>query len=328
MTPKPCTDVAFIDHAPARESFADAVLAGLSRTAKSLPAKFFYDDRGSALFERITTLPEYYPTRTELGILEANAARLAAMIGPGAQLIEFGAGALEKVRALLAALAAPEGFTAIDISGAHLKAAAETLARDFPCVPIAAVCADYTRPIALPEPLASSAARRVGFFPGSTIGNFDPAAAVDFLATVRPIFEPRGLFVVGVDLKKDTATLEAAYNDAQGVTAAFNRNILARINRELGGTFALDRFRHHAFYNAEKGRIEMHLVSEVDQVARIAGKAIAFAAGESIHTENSYKYAIGEFQSLAARAGWHPAGVLTDPQDLFSIHLLATRAPA
>ena len=324
MTSKRCRNVAFVDHAPALESFADAVLAGLARTPKSLPAKFFYDEKGSALFERITTLPEYYPTRTELGILEANAAHLAAMIGPGAQLIEFGAGALEKVRVLLAALETAEGFTAIDISGAHLRAAAEELARDFPRIPIAAVCADYTRPITLPEPLASSTARRVGFFPGSTIGNFDPEAAIGFLATVHPVFEPRGLFIVGVDLKKDRATLEAAYNDAQGVTAAFNLNILARINRELGGNLALDRFRHRALYNAERGRIEMHLVSLADQVARIAGRTVAFAAGESIHTESSYKYAIDEFQSLAARAGWHPAGVLTDPQDLFSLHLLKT----
>ncbi|MFQ5348492.1 MAG: L-histidine N(alpha)-methyltransferase [Rhodothalassiaceae bacterium] len=316
--------VSFINQAPARESFADAVLAGLSRTPRTLPAKFFYDGAGSALFDRITDLPEYYPTRTEIGILRQEAPRLAQMIGPGAQLIEFGAGSLEKVRLILSALEAPEGFTAIDISGSHLKAAAEELARDYPQVPIAALCADYTRPLSLPEPLASSSARRVGFFPGSTIGNFEPEAAVDFLATVHPVFEPRGLFIVGVDLKKDRATLEAAYNDPAGVTAAFNLNMLARINRELGGNFALERFRHHAFYNEEKGRIEMHLVSLADQVVSVAGRTFSFRKGESIHTESSYKYATEEFQALAARAGWLPAGVLTDPESLFSLHLLKT----
>lgn len=314
--------VAFVDHAPARESFADAVVAGLSLPRKRLSAKFFYDDRGSALFERICELPEYYLTRTELKILRGSAARLAAMIGSGAHMIEFGAGALEKVRLLLGALPQPYAMTAIDISGEHLRRAAETLALDFPDIAVAAVCADYTRPVRLPEPLASSSARRIGFFPGSTIGNFTPEEAVEFLSVVRPLFEPRGLFILGVDLQKDVHRLEAAYDDAAGVTADFNLNLLARINRELSGNFAVERFAHRAVYNAEEGRVEMYLVSRVDQDAIVAGRRFRFRRGESIHTENSYKYTVAGFQRLARAAGWRPVEAMTDTDQLFSVHVL------
>lgn len=317
-------DVNFVDQAPALETFGEAVHAGLSMRPKCLPAKFFYDERGSELFERICELPEYYPTRTELALLAEHADALAEAIGPGVQLIEYGAGALAKIRLLLGALHWPEGFTAIDISGEHLRDSAQTLAADFPGLPVTAICADYTRAIELPEPLASSPARRVGFFPGSTIGNFVPEAAQHFLRVAHAMLEPRGLFLVGVDLKKDRATLEAAYNDSAGVTAAFNLNMLARIDRELGGTFDLDTFRHKAFWNAAAGRIEMHLESLKDQEVEVAGEVFRFAKGETVHTENSCKYSIGGFQSLAARAGWTPLRTFTDKDGLFSLHLLAT----
>lgn len=324
MLSEPSSCVSFVDQAPALETFGEAVLGGLSMKPKCLSAKFFYDERGSALFEQICELPEYYPTRTELALLTEHAPALADAFGPGVQLIEFGAGALAKIRLLLGALAWPEGFTAIDISGEHLREAAETLAGDFPGIGITAICADYTRSIDLPEPLASSAARRVGFFPGSTIGNFTPEAAQHFLRVVRPIFEPRGLFLIGVDLRKDRKTLEAAYNDSAGVTAAFNLNILARINRELDGDFDLGAFRHKAIWNAAAGRVEMHLESLRDQTVRVSGQSFRLCAGETIHTENSYKYSIAEFQTLAARAGWVSLRTITDDKGLFSLHLLAT----
>lgn len=317
-------EIVFIDQAPAPENFGETVAAGLSMQPKCLPAKFFYDERGSELFERICELPEYYPTRTELALLAEHAPALADAIGPGVQLIEFGAGALDKIRLLLGALHWPEGFTAIDISGEHLRESAATLAGDFPDVSVTAICADYTRSIELPEPLASSTARRVGFFPGSTIGNFVPEAAQHFLRVAHALLEPRGLFLVGVDLVKDRATLEAAYTDSAGVTAAFNLNMLARINRELGGDFDLGRFRHRAFWNAEASRIEMHLESRVDQNVRIEGTVHRFRAGETIHTENSYKYSIAGFQTIATRAGWIPLRTFTDADGLFSLHLLAT----
>jgi len=318
--------IAYIDCAPAIESFADSVIAGLAQMPKRLSPMFFYDERGSELFERICALPEYYLTRVELAILRRNAARLAAAIGPGIQLIEFGAGSLEKVRVLLAAFANPQGMTAIDISGEHLRQAAETLAHDFPAVPVTAVCADYTRPIELPESLTDSTARRIGFFPGSTIGNFTPREAVQFLRTIRPLFGTDGLLIVGVDLQKDIAVLEAAYDDAEGVTAAFNLNLLDRINRELGGSFVRDRFAHRSWYNAAEGRIEMHLVSLVDQLVAVAGHGFAFSRGETIHTENSYKYGVTDFHRLAFEAGWTPVDIMVDADELFSLHVLRVQA--
>lgn len=312
----------YIDLAPETETFEHAVLAGLSMSPKCLPSKFFYDETGSRLFEEICTLPEYYPTRTELGLLERHIAMLSDHIGASAQILEFGAGALEKVRILLAGLDRPSGFSAIDISGDHLHAAATELAREFPGLPITAVAADYTQPMPLPEPIASSTDRRIGFFPGSTIGNFTPESACRFLATIRPIFEPRGLLIIGVDLKKDPKILNAAYNDKKGVTARFNLNLLARINSELSGDFDISRFRHHAFYNETEGRVEMRLVSLAAQSVSIAGRSFAFDKDETIRTEISCKYSQQEFLDLASKAGWLDDACLTDEDGLFSIHVL------
>jgi len=312
----------FIDLEPAQESLEEAVLEGLARTPKAISSKFFYDERGSELFERICEQPEYYPTRTELAILRENADGLAKLIGPEAHIIELGAGALEKIRILLGALERPAHVTAIDISGEHLRKAAEELAAEMPEVPVTAVCADYTHAFALPDRVAGLGRRRVGFFPGSTIGNFTPGEARNFLAELRSLFAPGGLLVVGVDMKKDPAILEAAYNDAAGVTAAFNLNLLVRINRELGGDFALERFAHRAAYDPGCGCVVTHIESLAEQTVRVAGRRFDFAAGERLHTENSCKYTTDEFRALAERAGWQPVSAITDVADMFSLHVL------
>ena len=314
----------FHDLAPGEESFRDAVLRGLGRARKSIPCKFLYDTRGSALFEAICRLPEYYPTRTEIAILEANAAEIAAQIGPHGRLIEFGSGASTKARILLQALDRPAAYVPVDISREHLRDAAGSLAEDFPSLPVVAVCADYTRPFPLP-PLPGPNGKRVGFFPGSTIGNFEPDAAVEFLANYARVLGPGGEMLIGVDLKKDPGILNAAYNDRAGVTAEFNLNLLERINRELDGDLDLDRFEHVAFYNETEGRIEIYIRSLANQEAWIAGTPIHFGEGELIHTEYSYKYSIPEFRALAARSGFRPVDTWTDPAELFSVHYFQLR---
>jgi L-histidine N-alpha-methyltransferase len=313
------TRFAFHDLAPGEESFRDAVLKGLGRNPKSIPCKFLYDARGSALFEEICRLPEYYPTRTEIAILEQNAVAIAARIGPHSRLIEFGAGAITKARILLRALDRPAAYVPVDISREHLRDAAISLAEDFPSLPVVAVCADYTRPFPLPA-LPGPSGKRVGFFPGSTIGNFQPDAAVDFLANYARILGPGGEMLIGVDLKKDSAVLDAAYNDRAGVTAAFNLNLLERVNRELDGDLDIDRFEHVAFYNETEGRIEIYIRSLANQEAWIAGTPTLFAKGELIHTEYSYKYSVAEFRTLAGRAGFRPVETWTDRAELFSVH--------
>ena len=310
------------DFAPAEENFRDAVLAGLKASQKEISAKYFYDERGSALFEKICELEEYYPTRTEIGMLEKHADDMAALIGPGCYLIEYGSGASRKVRILLDALESPTAYIPVDISKEHLVRAAEDLARDYPNIDVAAVCADYTQAYTLPVPDDVAPDRKTVFFPGSTIGNFMPDQAVAFLGHTARLLTGGGELLIGVDLKKDEATLNAAYNDKLGVTAAFNLNLLTRINRELGANFDLDCFRHHAFYNAEQSQIEMHLISERVQTVTIDGEAIDFAKGETIHTENSHKYTVEEFHGLAGRAGFTPVRVWTDPDHLFSLHYL------
>ncbi len=312
-------EFAFHDLAPGEESFRDAVFAGLGRAPKALPCKFFYDEQGSALFEAICLLPEYYLTRTEIAILDRYAGEIAAYIGPHCRLVELGSGASIKVRILLQALEAPVAYVPVDISREHLREAAAQLAADFPELPVIAVCADYTRPFPLP-PLAGPPGKRVGFFPGSTIGNFEPEAVVRFLRNCAELLGPQGEMLIGADLKKDPAVLEAAYNDRAGKNAAFNLNLLMRINRELDGDFDIARFAHVARYNAAEGRMELYLRSLADQSATIAGRTFRFAAGELIHTENSYKYAIPEFLALAARAGFTPVHTWTDPDDLFSVY--------
>lgn len=306
------------DLEPTVETFADAVAAGLSKPQKAIPAKFFYDARGAKLFEEICALPEYYPTRTEIGILKACAPAVAQAVGPGCRLIEFGSGSARKVGILLDALKDPAAYVAIDISRESLLAGAEQIAGAYPKIEVAAVCADYTKPMTLPE---SNGGAKLGFFPGSTIGNFTPEEGARFLANAAKTLES-GWFLVGVDLKKDKRVLDAAYNDARGVTAKFNLNVLRRMNAEIGGNFDLAKFRHRAFYDPSKGRIEMHLESRGAQDVRVAGKTFRFADGETVHTENSYKYIVDEFKDFAKARGFESAAVWTDPEMLFSVHLL------
>jgi dimethylhistidine N-methyltransferase len=314
---------AFHDLTPAEASFRDAVLSGLGRRAKALPCRFLYDERGSALFEAICELPEYYLTRTETALLAERAPEIAHLAGSHAELIEFGSGSSRKVRLLLEALAEPAAYVAIDIAREPLRRAAEDLAADFPELPVVAICADYLQPLRLPPLPTRGEGRRLGFFPGSTIGNFTPEDAVEFLAGCRQVLGRGGAMLVGADLVKDPAILDAAYNDAAGITAAFNLNLLERINRELDGDFDLDRFAHEAFYNQAAGRIEIYIRSRVDQIVTIAGQRFRFSAGERIHTEDSCKYTIAGFQRLAARAGFRAQRSWTDAQALFSVHFLA-----
>ena len=312
---------AFHDLTPSEDSFRDAVLAGLSNSPKTLPCKFFYDARGSALFEAICEVPEYYLTRTEIGILETYAGAIAERIGPNCRLIELGSGASRKVRLLLNALEAPLAYVPVDISRSFLRDAAAKIAADFPELEVIAVCADYTRPFELPK-LAGPPGKRVGFFPGSTIGNFEPEGVVAFLTHCGRLLGPGAEMLIGADVKKDKAILDAAYNDAEGLNAAFNLNLLHRIAKELDSDIAIDDFEHVAFYNPDEGRVELYIRSLKDQTAVIAGRRFSFAAGEMIHTENSYKYAIPEFRALAARAGFSALDTWTDPDGKFSVHYL------
>ncbi|MGQ4274404.1 L-histidine N(alpha)-methyltransferase [Terrihabitans sp. B22-R8] len=301
-------------------AFASDVIEGLRRPQKAIPAKYFYDAEGSRLFDLICTLPEYYPTRTETGILREGASRIAALAGPDVALVEFGSGSSEKVRILLDALENPRAYVPIDISVQHMLAAADALRADYPGLDVLPLAGDFTQPIILPRQIGT--ARPLGFFPGSTIGNLTPNEARSFLAQARETLGEEALFVLGVDLKKDVAVLEAAYNDAQGITAAFNLNLLRRIGRELGGDIDVDGFRHRAVYNAEQSRIEMHLESLGPQAIRVAGLEFTFEAGETIHTENSYKYAPDEVTAVAAGAGWKTAEVLTDSEAMFGVFCL------
>jgi len=316
--------IAFIDLAPGPQGFRAAALEGLSQPAKSIPCRFLYDAAGSALFDRICELEEYYPTRAETEILTDRAAEIARRVGPDAELIELGSGSSIKVRILLDALQRPSAYVAVDISAEHLRAAAEALAADYPQVKVAAVCADYARPFRLPR--LHGAGRRVGFFPGSTIGNLTPEEAEEFLAAWADRLGPGAAMIVGVDLKKDAAILNLAYDDPKGVTAAFSLNLLARANRELGADFDLDAFAHDARYDPDKGRVEIHIQSLVLQSVRVAGRTFPFEAGERIHTEYSYKYALDEFADLARRSGFQPETAWTDSRGLFSVHLLTTPA--
>jgi L-histidine Nalpha-methyltransferase len=288
------------------------VIAGLSLPQKALPPKYFYDAAGSRLFERICRLPEYYVTRAELSLMRAHLGAIARFAGKGCELVEYGSGESLKTRLLLRALR-PAAYVPIDISAPALAQAARRLAREFPWLKVLPVCGDFSRPIELPRPRA----RRVVYFPGSTIGNLDPEEAHAFLAMTRDL---AGRMLVGVDLRKDPNLLHAAYNDSRKVTAAFNLNLLARINRELGADFDLRRFSHYAFYNAAAGRIEMHLVSLARQSVRVGGHRFRFDRGESIHTENSYKYSVEGFRALAARAGYAGKKAWTDRKGLFALH--------
>jgi dimethylhistidine N-methyltransferase len=307
----------FDEHSSA---FARDVVDDLSQHPKRLSPKYFYDANGSELFEQITLLPEYYPTRTELTILRDRGSEIAALIPQGAALVEFGAGATTKVRRLLDECAFG-AYVPVDISGEFLQAQADALRNDFPGLEVYPVAADFTAPFALPDPV--SAMPKVGFFPGSTLGNFEPHEACAFMRSARDILGQGAQMVIGVDLEKDERVLYHAYNDAAGVTARFNLNVLVRINHELGGNFDLSAFTHRAIYNRERHRIEMHLISKKAQTVRALGRSFSFRAGESIHTESSYKYSLERFTALARGSGWTPLESWTDAENMFSVHVLA-----
>ena len=312
------------DVAPERAEFLSDVLAGLSRGAKTLPCKYFYDERGAALFEEICTVPEYYLTDADLEIMEARAGEMSAFIGPDALLVEYGSGSGRKTRYLLEKLERPAGYVPVDISREQLQETAVSLATDFPHIRVLPVCTDYTTPFSLPRPRPAPA-RSVAFFPGSTIGNFEQPAAERFLRHIAETCGRGGGLIIGVDLRKDSEILEAAYNDAAGVTAAFNLNLLERINRELGADFDLDGFAHRAVFNEEESRIEMHLRSLRAQQVRVGGRTFSFAKGESICTEYSYKYELPRFAAMARRAGFEVEKVWTDRAGRFSVQYLVVR---
>jgi dimethylhistidine N-methyltransferase len=307
------------------EAFAAAVIAGLSASQKTLPCRYLYDERGSELFEQITALPEYYPTRTETAILEAHVADIAGGSGAGEVLVEFGSGSSRKTEILLEAMPDLVAYVPIDVSDSALDEARRRLAARFPELDIRPIHGDFSQDLKFPADLRFS--HKIGFFPGSTIGNLDRTEARALLESFRKILSPQGGLVVGIDLMKSEETLRLAYDDPAGVTGAFNMNVLARINRAFGQVFALETFRHEARFNRSQGRIEMHLVSTRDQSVDLLGRRFDFRRGETIHTENSHKYTIDGFRELARSASWSPRRVWTDPDDLFSVHELALARP-
>lgn len=304
------------------QSMLEEVLGDLGRAQKQVQPKYFYDAHGCTLFEAICRLPEYYPTRTELAIMRIHAHEMAGNMGHECAVIEIGCGNSEKTRLLLDALH-PVEFSAVDIAQEQLETSCRTLSLSYPGMSVIGLRADFARPVALPASDRRQSMRRILYFPGSTIGNFTPAQAQLFLRRWAPVLGSGGGALIGVDLKKDSAVLNAAYNDAQGVTAQFNLNLLARFNRELGANFDLRRFRHDAFYDAEGSRIEMHLRSLARQQVTIGGHEFVFQSGETIHTESSYKYSVSEFQDLCHGAGYTPVQCWRDEKNLFSVHYVA-----
>ncbi|HVT05745.1 MAG TPA: L-histidine N(alpha)-methyltransferase [Thermoanaerobaculia bacterium] len=309
-----------IDLLPSPSDFRREVLDGLRRAQKQIPPKFFYDARGSALFDDITRLKEYYLTRTETDMLAERAGEIAASLGRDATIVELGSGSSRKVRLLLDELQGKVTYVTVDISREHLLAAVAALCDEYPALRVIAVCTDYTRGIGIP--LENLPARCMAFFPGSTVGNFEPAEARQFFAMTAGYLRSGDSLLVGVDLKKDRDILDRAYNDAAGVTADFNRNLLVRINRELGADFEVEAFRHVAFYDEGHGRIEMHLLAEKEMTVHLGGERILFKKGETIHTENSYKYSVADFHELIRGSGFRAAATWTDADSLFSIHHL------
>ncbi len=309
----------FFDRKPAAVDIRADVLDGLAARPKRLAPKYFYDETGSRLFEKITALPEYYLTRTEIGLLEAHRDEIASRVGAGVCLIEYGSGASRKIRLLLERLR-PESYVPVDISNRQLESAARALCGEFPWLKVYPTCADFTGEFSLPA--VTGSAPRLAFFPGSSIGNFEPVEALEFLAGIAKLVGTGGRLLIGVDRKKARGILEAAYNDDAGVTAEFNRNVLVHLNRTLDANFDPLKFDHVALYNDELGCIQMFLESTTEQVVRVAGTTVGFRSGERIHTENSYKYDPDEFTALAARAGFRCETSWTDQRDLFSIFLL------
>jgi len=304
-----------------QDDFATEVLNGLSRRPRAIPCRFLYDARGSELFERITELEDYYPTRTEIGLLERHAPDIAELAGAGVAIVEFGSGSSRKTEILIAALPALAAYVAIDISAAALSEAATRLRARFPDLEVVTVTGDFNDAMDLPASLAAT--RKLGFFPGSTIGNLGNDEAISFLSNARERLGPDGALLLGVDLKKPESILVPAYDDSEGVTAAFNLNLLTRINRELGGSFDLTKFAHEAIYNAEAGRVEIYITSREDQEVTVLGQPFAFARGERIHTENSHKYAIEDITAMAEAAGWTHARAWVDDDNLFSLNMLS-----
>ena len=309
------------DESTPTDDFVRDVHAGLALEPKRIPSKYFYDARGSALFERICEQPEYYLTRTELGILQEHAGDIAAAIGPRALLVEYGSGAGIKTRLLLDALVDPVGYVPVEISATALDASIENLAEEFPGVDMLPLAADFTQPVNLPSP-EQSARRTVVYFPGSTLGNFEQREAIALLRTMRLEMGRNGAAIVGIDLKKDAAILEAAYNDASGVTRDFTLNLLTRINRELDADFDLGRFRHRAHYNLLAGRIETHIVSLAEQIVTVGTSRVRFARDEAMLVEYSCKYSADDFSAMAAKAGLRVTRSWTDSQQWFAVQML------
>lgn len=321
MTPACPAGKQTCDPSTAADEFAADVLGGLARTPKRIASKYFYDARGSELFERICEQPEYYLTRIELAILEENVADIARVIGPRALLVEYGSGAGIKTRLLLDALDQPVGYVPVEISQSALDASVENLSEEFPDVAMLPVRADFTQPVDLPTP-DQAARRTVVFFPGSTLGNFEQRDAISLLHTMATEIGQDGAALVGIDLKKDTTILEAAYNDAAGVTRDFTLNLLTRINRELDADFNLARFEHRARYNAMAGRIETHIVSDGDQLVHVGKQRFKFIKGEAMLVEYSCKYSSEDFAVMAAKAGLRVERSWSDPCEWFSIQML------
>ncbi len=312
-------DVRFIDYEPAQGTLLEEVIAGLSKEQKSLPAKFLYDERGSTLFDEICELPEYYPTRTEEGIMRTCAPAMAERVGAGSMIVEYGSGSSRKTTLLLDALEMPRAYIPVDISREHLLTAAQRIGRRYPTMEVVAICADYTQDFAVPE---INDARKVAYFPGSTIGNFEPRRAVRFLKNMRKVMGQGGGALIGVDLRKPAEVLLPAYADAEGVTAAFNKNVLRRLQREFDADLDPDAFEHQARFNEREGRIEMHLVASDKQTMRLGEHKFEFERGESIHTENSYKFTQEDFRQLARTSGWSVEEVWTDEREWFSVQYL------
>ena len=312
-------DVRLLDNHPSEGDFEAEIIEGLLKRQKTLPPKYFYDKTGSELFDAITELVEYYPTRTEIGIMAHHVDEMASLIGPKASLIEFGSGSSSKTGRLLNAMAEPAAYVPVEISKDHLVKAARRIAEQYRHVQVLPVCADFTQPFDLPVPEVMPE-RNVVYFPGSTVGNFYPDEARSLLHTMARIAKKGGGLLIGVDLKKDKEILEAAYNDAKGVTRDFNLNILKRINRELGANFDLDAFSHRAVYNEEMGRIEMHLVSGMEQTVKIGHHTVRFSKDEYILTECSHKFTVDEFSARAAEVGFRKERVWVDDEQLFSVH--------
>ena len=321
------TQIQLSDFKPVRERFRADVLSGLQKKPKELPCKYFYDDRGSHLYERICQLEEYYIPRTEVAIMESSIEEMVELLGQMVLLIEYGSGSSVKTRVLLDHLHEPAAYVPIDISREQLLRVTKQLALDYPGLEVLPVCADYTSDFKLPAPKRPCKCV-VGYFPGSSIGNFNPARARLFLERIATTCGPGGGLLIGVDLKKDPAVLHRAYNDAQGITSAFNLNLLERINRELGCDFQPEFFEHYAFYNPREGRVEMHLISRKNQTVHLDDVVISFAKGESIWTESSYKYSLDDFKKMASDAGLKVEKVWTDEQQWFSIQYLVNSKEA